>query len=282
MKISFFDNNNRPQIENFNQTNEVQQINQSKSDNKKFFNSSSIKQRVERFIYDDFIRVSEISKSDFCPMAVVIRVLKNIPIEMTIDNKTAIRFLFGTIMHDMVRMLFRDKIYNFGYVCRDCGFVSKYSNFGLIPDICPSCGDGNLYPIEIEVQKGHLRGHCDGFIKDGDKFRLFELKSIDSRLFYGLNSPYQSHIAQMNLYMYLTNLDSGVILYVNREKMIDWEHKEFEVFRDDELIKKYIDMVEAIYSDISNKKVDLTMRWKICQEIRNQKCGVRSICREYF
>lgn len=252
--------------------------------NYSFFNVDDIKRNFSSGVSDKYVRASYLSKDDFCPLAEVLIKLNNVKVDSIVDGKSIIRFSFGTIMHDMLRLIFKDRIYNIGYFCRSCGHYVRGNEYNLYL-YCDVCRSDDIIPIEKHFVKDNISGHLDGAIKlkeFGDEFGVFELKSCSSGVFTMLNKPQRSHIIQMNLYMYLTGFSYGVIIYVDRERMVDWNVKQYLVKRNAELINRYVDIVKVMFEDLNNKEVNKTLKYARCGEIKDKNCVVRNLCRNYI
>lgn len=95
--------------------------------------------------------------------------------------------------------------------------------------------------VLIENKELWIRGAPDAIIlnpKDGHKY-VFELKSIKQENFYDLEAPSEDHIAQVTLYMFLTDTKKAIILYENKNTQSIKEFVvEFSQKRLDDLIAK--------------------------------------------
>jgi CRISPR/Cas system-associated exonuclease Cas4 (RecB family) len=94
----------------------------------------------------------------------------------------------------------------------------------------------------VSDKKYNFEGHCDGVIdvRGTDfaqgKFDMFvvDFKSAKDETFCELTEPKREHVVQVNIYMWLLELDAAVVLYENKNTQ---NLKEFFVPRDDKLIE---------------------------------------------
>lgn len=111
------------------------------------------------------------------------------------------------------------------------------------PSQCAHCGNENIQYEEVGVsnEEYNVGGHCDAIIKlsSNQEFQIIDFKTAGTYMWKevidGKNVPVNYHIVQLNAYMWLLDINSGYILYENRDKLI---HKEFFVRRDEYIVDR--------------------------------------------
>lgn len=111
-----------------------------------------------------------------------------------------------------------------------------------------ACGSTAVLQYEeILVQSAaeyNFCGHCDAVIDvRGTKFEqngrydifVADLKTIKDEMYAELNAPKDEHVVQVNIYMWILNLQGAVVVYENKNSQA---LKEMFVPRDDGLIEK--------------------------------------------
>lgn len=116
--------------------------------------------------------------------------------------------------------------------------------------------------VELECVNSELniRGNTDGVLKlsEQHEYQCIDFKTC-SEFAYKLhvekeNCPISYHVVQLNAYMWLLNINSGYILYENRNKMV---HKEFFIKKDNYIIERIINQVQYLNELIKHKKIPM-------------------------
>jgi len=90
----------------------------------------------------------------------------------------------------------------------------------------------------------NFEGHCDAIIDvtgtpfaQNSKYDIFvaDLKTMKDELYMDLTEPKTEHVVQVNIYMWILNLQGAVVVYENKDNQ---QLKEMFVPRDDDLIEK--------------------------------------------
>lgn len=146
--------------------------------------------------------------------------------------------------------------------CQACGFFIKESEpYGTVrPASCPNCKKNNLKYEEVHVsnEEYNVGGHCDAIIKLSPKheFQIIDFKTAGAftwkKYIEEENSPINYHIVQLNAYMWLLGINSGYILYENRDKLI---HKEFFIQRDEYIVDRIKHQLKYLNYHVSNGTV---------------------------
>lgn len=180
-----------------------------------------------------------------------------------LDYRSIEIFDFGHITHAKFQEKFGDifapNAILYGYwkcvVCKNV--MGRDSKLGIQkPNSCDKCGNTNKDDLkyeEVQVRNDfyNVKGHCDAIVKlsDNHPFQVIDFKTCSNFSFnqrIETNDPVESHVIQLNTYMWLLDLESGYIIYENRDKLI---HKEFAVKRDEYLvdrIKNHIDYTNKV------------------------------------
>lgn len=112
-----------------------------------------------------------------------------------------------------------------------------------------------------------LKGQPDAVIfnpADGLKY-VFELKSVKHENFQNLAGPELSHIMQVNLYMYLTNIPRAVILY---ECKNDQDIKEYVIEQQPEQIAFLLNRIRNIQAAVATYKA--TGQLPLCEQSKGR------------
>ncbi len=84
---------------------------------------------------------------------------------------------------------------------------------------------------------------------------IVELKSIKEKGFLWIvktNKPDEKHVKQLHLYMYLTGIRAGLLLYENKNTQ---DIKEFLIKYDEKITKKVLDQIHLINECIASKQL---------------------------
>ncbi len=187
------------------------------------------------------------------------------------NNYTTMRsiqiFNEGHLIHSKFQRNLADVGVLYGWwECRSCKKImgEEVKPYGITkPKNCSHCSSGNSFDyVEIRVSHKDLNiaGNTDGVIKLGEDypFQGIDFKSCSQYAFVDVienknkNNPINYHVVQLNVYMWLLDLESGYILYENRNKMI---HKEFYCKRDDDIIDKVVNQTRYLNELVKRRAV---------------------------
>lgn len=177
-----------------------------------------------------------------------------------------IRMDLGNHIHEMFQDYFWDiKILKGTYKCLKC---DKLYHDLISPESCPSGiashkkSHMKYKEVIMASDKLPIRGRCDGIlIIDGEE-HIVDIKSIQNRTpktndrqftFEDLETqgPKEAHKVQLMLYMWMSGIKRGHLLYFG---INNCQQKTFEVKYDEDLIKPYLDEVEALFALAQNLK----------------------------
>jgi hypothetical protein len=121
----------------------------------------------------------------------------------------------------------------------------------------------------IENKEYWLKGKPDAIIFNDENGLpyIFELKSIKQELFIGLQQPDPSYIAQVHIYMFLTNIPRAIVFYENKNTQ---DIKEFEILKDQNLLDSLLLKIKLIqkyvleYSE-TNQLPECTCEYASCK-----------------
>ena len=174
-----------------------------------------------------------------------------------VDDKSERIFDNGHSMHDRwSKYLDHTGVLRGAWRCTNpmCGKVygsgEKHGVFNpsAAPDWKCACGSPKrLAYQEIHLASGkkyNFEGHCDGVVDvrntefaqnrpDIDIF-VVDFKSAKDETFCELTEPKREHVVQVNIYMWMLDLNAAVVLYENKDNQT---LKEFFVPRDEKLIE---------------------------------------------
>jgi len=119
---------------------------------------------------------------------------------------------------------------------------------------CDKCGCTKYEYVEVEGENKEfmIRGHMDGILKISGEFCVIDYKSMYSNQFSRLQEPLDKHIIQIEIYLWLLDLKSGILLYENKDSQ---KIKMFEVDYNEDLINKIIKRLGILKEIVLNKKL---------------------------
>lgn len=128
-----------------------------------------------------------------------------------------------------------------------------------------SCGSkGRLAYEEIKLKTNpsyNFEGHCDAVIdirgtefeqKNAYDVYVADLKTMKDDLYSELIEPKHEHVVQVNIYMWILNLQGAVVVYENKDNQA---LKEMFVPRDDDLIRQIQNQSLWMQELLKNKKL---------------------------
>lgn len=137
----------------------------------------------------------------------------------TVDARLARIFDIGTSFHEIVQQKWFKNILFGDWECINC--KASWSECQLPShDSCHS-SDLRYKEIKISDPKLGMSGHVDGIVVHGGDKLVLELKTCNSRQFQlirGKGKPLEKHVKQINNYMGLLGLKSGLVLYLDKDE----------------------------------------------------------------
>lgn len=163
-------------------------------------------------------------------------------------------FDMGNLMHDLVQGYFWEiGILKGTFKCIKCN--KNYDEL-LAPKECPK-GHPSKYMLYREVKMKNeqysLNGRCDGILAIENEEHLVDIKSISNRgtssgpnefCFEDLDEkgPKHDHIVQVTLYMFMSGIHKGHLLYISKNK---GRIKTFSIPYNENILRPYFN--EIIY-----------------------------------
>ena len=274
--------------------------------------SFSVKDELHRRIpgYDtlrslDTLHASDLSSEDFCPRERVFNIMgATFRPKRFIGTSMRMTFDHGRAIENRIRNIYlRDLLVGDWYcdVCNSSGITGHYPKYK-----CFCCGYSRWSYRELRVGDKSCSGGLDGLIKDGNSYRILELKTMDKDQFKTLNAPLPEHRLRSCLYMYLAEqptqfgldidiiTNSAIVLYVSKsfgisdktlkERGIEDEpfspFKEFYVDRDDHIIQPRLKMARAVkrFRDSEGKEIPSG----VCSSPMDKRAAKCSSCQLCF
>jgi hypothetical protein len=184
---------------------------------------------------DQVYRVSHVIK--LCAREEVLRFQNQVSKKQKINAKLRRTFDFGENYHRLIQneILGPRGILLGDWVCIRCH--KEYLNQIYPSHPCEECGRyqgrhqfeyRELTPINTEYG---ISAHVDGILFVGNQKKILELKTVNAISFKLVSEVHQeaieSHRKQIQLYMWLTGIHQGVILYFdkNESQLFQWEEK---------------------------------------------------------
>lgn len=226
--------------------------------------------------HDGIYRVSRLVS--LCPRQESLMAKHGVEGKSFIDARLKQTFDFGRAFHSVVQNEWLAKHGLWGiWVCQRCG---RRHGPSCHPSKC-SCGYEVFLYEEINIKNDSLgiEGHLDGLIQNGSSRSVLELKTCNSKQ-YDLcvrmkKRPLESHIKQVQMYMFLSGCVSAVILYFHKDE--SYLHQ-FDVQFDKSVVDDVLSSLKSTRDAIAGGYV---VSEKVCDSYsctRAKRCSVRDIC----
>ncbi len=99
----------------------------------------------------------------------------------------------------------------------------------------------------------NISGRTDSLLLVNGRLCLVELKSANSNMFkFHLKEPKEEHVLQLQLYMYLTNIMDGILLYEDKNTQ---EIKEFYIKYNPEIVDELLEKIRYVNECIRNREL---------------------------
>jgi len=137
-------------------------------------------------------------------------------------------FEVGNIMHDFIRDVLRSE---------------KNPHIELLK---------SELPVKIDIDDFVIAGRIDNLllVKENGKSVLVEVKSVKNITFQ--QRPSDHHLMQLQFYMYVTNVHSGILLYIDKTTL---QTKAFDIVYDEEVAKKIVDRFKQLNKFLRNREL---------------------------
>jgi hypothetical protein len=239
--------------------------------------------KVERFVLSqpvdnsrafNGLHPSAMVGSYWCHRASYFHLKGNVPKAQDRNFKRELIFAQGHGIHDVWQKWFRDMGSLYGvWECKNC----MIQIWATSPGGCDACGSDLLMrykEVPVEYDELMITGHSDGWLKGFGDDLMLEIKSVGEGTFMwydrqnwfssgqnfadawkNLKSPFEAHVAQVQLYMKVLELSGrtdvpqeAVVIY---EAKPTQEVKEFIVRKDDWAIQPIIDGAKLVVDSLS-------------------------------
>lgn len=203
-----------------------------------------------------------------------------------IDPKFRMILDVGSACHDLLQndYLAKARVLFGRWRCSHCHQITAVDD--LLPlapcGTCPKSKWKYQEPGMKLIQDGILvTGFADGVLLINGKKYLFEAKTINSRGFTMLKTAEEGHIFQAQLYMSELQLNSALIVYLNKDTQ---DVKEFEVHRDESVRRAAFRKIQEALAVQRNPACDIPD--KICASPDDKRakwvCGWAKECFDSF
>lgn len=172
------------------------------------------------------------------------------------------------------------------WMCLMCGKVHGRNSYVdhpvrvRMPEECDSCGHTRFFLVEetVEDPERRINGHMDGVLRlPGNEDAVIDFKSCSKSRFQRLKKrPDEAAVVQLQMYMAMSGIKRGVLLYVNKQ----------ESFFDGALAEHWFDfdegMVRHVWKEIEAVREGLrggSLPERVCAG-RDEKRAVECPCRE--
>jgi hypothetical protein len=258
--------------------------------------------KVERFVLSQPIdnsrsfnglHPSAMVSQYWCHRASYFHLKGNHPTPEARQFKRELIFAQGHGIHATWQNWFRDmgKLYGV-WECKSCSIQV----WATSPESCDSCntiGTMKYREVPVEYDKLMITGHSDGWLKGFGDDLMLEIKSVGAGTFMwydrsnwfasdqnfdsawkNLKSPFESHVAQVQLYMKVLELSGrtdvpqeAVLIY---EAKPTQEVKEFIVRKDDWAIQPIIDGAQLVVDSLGK---DVAPDCNVGGALKCKQCG---------
>lgn len=128
----------------------------------------------------------------------------------------------------------------------------------IINELISKGGNDNVHLVAAEIsvpEHKYLSGRIDGVISDGKDLFIVDIKSAGSWTLNHLRDGIcpENYQNQVLLYMYLTGIHHGILLFVGKDK---GELEEFEVTWDEEKAKALVKEIEDFFINYVEKNIE--------------------------
>jgi CRISPR/Cas system-associated exonuclease Cas4 (RecB family) len=140
---------------------------------------------------------------------------------------------------------------------------------------CDECGCEKYIYNEVTVANKEywLKGHVDGIFKMSGKLFVIDYKSMNSRMFSKLAAPLDKHVLQISIYLYLLDIDSGFLLYENKDTQ---RNKIYEINRNKNFEEKILSRAEKLIAILEAGKIPSRPFDKDSSQCK--KCQFKKVC----
>jgi hypothetical protein len=155
-----------------------------------------------------------------------------------LDNVTRARFDVGNALHYWYQNKYLGPmgVLRGKWLCQRCGEERE----GFMPKggSCSSRGCHWVFQeSSVFSKEWNIVGKCDGIVVVDDKEYLLDLKTCKPSLFASLSKPWPSAIMQVQIYLWLTGLRKGLLLYIDKSVDGTVPVKEFMVEYSDKAVE---------------------------------------------
>lgn len=231
-----------------------------------------------------------------CPREETICSIRNIVRKSEVKPDLMLIFQHGHGLHDRLQnhILPTIGVLRGIWECKACrhfhgGVVDEWTspeNWAVpMPERCEQCGENDGFEFHEEDLVDHehrITGHCDGFLEIPglEGLGILEAKSIGTS-WEIQNVPKLDHVIQIQLYLWMTGLKWGFILYwVKNEAGLNGLVEHY-IERDEDTIAQIKKELKAIWNGVDSG----VLPDRICTSAdcpRAKECAVSSICFEEY
>lgn len=232
-----------------------------------------------------FLRASEFGY--MCPREEVIVSKKNLTRKKDREANDMLQLLQGSGIHWALQNILLPKVCDFLgiWTCLDC--KQTFGDDTCIPRsltvrplACVCGGKEFLYrEISLRNEKFRISGHPDGFLilAKYPGVGIIEIKTIGAG-WEVKQCPLMEHVIQIQLYMWLTDLEWGKILYWDKKVQGEDSIIEHHVVRDPDTIAEIKHLASSVWRGLEE---DGPLPARVCvnsQAPRAKKCAVAKPC----
>lgn len=241
-------------------------------------NKLVMENEVPPFNSNETMRVSSIVK--LCPREEALRHKHGLAKIEKIEARLKRTFDFGRAFHTLVQ---NEWLGPWGllwgnWICVACGTSHEYCTY---PTCCTRCGNKKFLYEELSFfnEEYGITAHPDGIMVTPNGNIILELKTVNARQYKLVSdmrrSPLEQHIFQINMYMWLSGLKDGLILYFDKDESMLCQ---FNISYNELIVDMLLQRVKKTRQCILDNVVP---EEKICEKsdcTRAKTCVVRKYC----
>jgi len=159
------------------------------------------------------------------------------------DAKSSWNMALGTAIHSALGVIFGklDSVYSIGgWKCSVCGHIHGTEDGKTVtvessvecPDVCEKCEHDPDWRTEFQFcepmvmsDELRVRGYVDGIVRlPARPLEVWDYKTVKSTsVRYVKQRPYDNNVRQLNVYMGLSGIHYGRLIYVDRGSSAPWD-----------------------------------------------------------
>ena len=121
-----------------------------------------------------------------------------------------------------------------------------------LQDYCKEVGILIDQNVNVSDDKYEICGEIDGLLEFCDELIVLDIKSINNKNFLNLYFPPESHVVQVNIYLYCLGLKYGILLYECKDNQ---ELAEFGIEYDPKVLVPIFKKIRYVQDCVREKRI---------------------------